>query len=88
MPGARLELLSVAAPVASRFAVPMEVPSAEKVTAPVGMPPLPVTFAVMTTGESTVAGLGRAVTAVDEVAIATVNGSGEDALPASLRSPE
>jgi hypothetical protein len=88
VPAERLELLIVAVPVASRVAVAMDAPSTKNVTEPVGRPPFPATLAVKVIGESTAAGLGLAVTAVDVVAICTARESGEDPPPASFASPE
>ena len=76
-------------PVASNFtAEPMAVPSAIKVTGPVGMPPLPVTFAVKVTVANTVEGFGAAVTMAEVIAWTTVKPSGADALVLSFESPE
>jgi hypothetical protein len=88
LPTARAALLRLALPVASSGAFPKAAPSAVKVTVPVGMPPLPATFADKVTGESTMAGLALEVTVAEVVAMSTCRGSGMDRAPPEFTSPE
>jgi hypothetical protein len=88
LPTARPELPRLALPVASRVAFPKAVPSAAKMTVPVGTPPLPETLAEKVTGESTTEGLALEVTAAVAVAMSTCRDNGTETAPVVFVSPE
>ena len=71
LPTARPALLRLALPVESSGAFPKTAPSALKVTVPVGMPPLPATFAEKVTGDSTMEGSEPEATVAAVVATST-----------------
>ena len=81
-----MEVVKLAVP-AVRTAEARVLPLAMKFTLPVGVPPLPVTFALMVTAAPTRAGLGVTVMAVAVVARETVSETGNEVLAASLASP-
>ena len=81
MPAASDEVVNVATPEAFTVPAPIMFPLARKFTLPVGAPPLLATLAVKVMGTSTSAGLGVMLSAVREIACATVSARGADALP-------
>ena len=86
-PTVRFASLKLAAPVALSVATPIETPSTLKVTVPVGMPPLPLTWTEKVTGDRTTEGFRLEATVLVVVAICTVSKSGAEALAISFVSP-
>ena len=88
LPTARPALPKLALPLASSVAFPKAAPSALKVSVPVGMPPLPATFAEKVTGDRTMEGSELEATLAVVVAMRTCKESGRETEPLESVSPE
>lgn len=89
LPTAKVEVVRVATP-RLRLALPIELPSARKVTLPVGVPapaPIAVTVAVKLTDWPKTLGLGAEATPAAVKAMLTVCVSVLDVLPLKFTSP-